>query len=165
MSVFVGNLSFQTKWWTLKDHFKQVGEVVHVDIFTVPGKPHLSSGCGLVQFKNQEDADNALTLDNTELDGRVIRVKKDEFSPRGRQVFVGNLNFRTTSQTLKEAFEKAVGSVEKAVVARDPKQHTRSLGHGIVRFATPELAEKAIELMNDKEVDGRTVLVKMDDRC
>jgi len=86
MSIFVGNLSFQTKWWSLKDYFKQIGEVAHVDIFTVPGKPNLSSGCGLVQFKNPEDAEAALRLDNTELDGRVIRVKIDEKSARGRQV-------------------------------------------------------------------------------
>lgn len=107
----------------------------------------------------------ALTLDNSELDGRVIRVKLDEKSARGRQVFVGNLNFRTTSQTLKEAFEATVGQVEKAVIARDPKQHTRSLGHGIVRFATAELAQQAVTLMNEKELDGRVVLVKLDEMC
>jgi len=78
-------------------------------------------------------------------------------------ISVGNLNFRTSSQTLKEAFA-AVGEVEKAVISRDQKTG-RPMGHGIVRFATPELAQKAVVEMNNKDIEGRNITVKVDEMC
>lgn len=33
--VWVGNLSYNTTWQDLKDHFRQAGAVVHADIMQV----------------------------------------------------------------------------------------------------------------------------------
>ena len=42
--VFVGNLSFKTSWQRVKDHMKDMGTVVRVDLFTnKDGRP---KGCG-----------------------------------------------------------------------------------------------------------------------
>lgn len=34
--VFVSNLAFETQWKYLKDHMRQVGDVVRADIFEKP---------------------------------------------------------------------------------------------------------------------------------
>ena len=34
-SLFISNLSFDTSWQTLKDHFNANGQVAHADVFTV----------------------------------------------------------------------------------------------------------------------------------
>lgn len=42
--VFVGSLSFRTTWQKLKDHMKQIGNVVRVNIFE--DRNRKSKGCG-----------------------------------------------------------------------------------------------------------------------
>ena len=44
--VYVGNLSYETSWQTLKDHFREAGNVVHADVMQEPSGR--SKGCGLV---------------------------------------------------------------------------------------------------------------------
>ena len=41
--VYVGNLSWQVQWQELKDHMRQVGEVVYADVMT--GAPEVVSAC------------------------------------------------------------------------------------------------------------------------
>eukprot|EP00802_Teleaulax_amphioxeia_P019767 Tamp_20013.p2 GENE.Tamp_20013~~Tamp_20013.p2 ORF type:complete len:215 (+),score=45.86 Tamp_20013:378-1022(+) len=74
--VFVGNLSWQTNWQTLKDHFAQCGEIVRADVFTE--RSGRSRGCGIVEYSADHMAKSAMaTLNNTELDGRLIFVRED----------------------------------------------------------------------------------------
>ncbi|EOD33464.1 RNA binding protein-like protein, partial [Emiliania huxleyi CCMP1516] len=73
--VYVGNLSWHTSWQSLKDHFRQAGEVVHADVMQHDGR---SKGCGIVAFATAQEAANAIaTLGETELDGRTIFVRED----------------------------------------------------------------------------------------
>ncbi len=74
-----------------------------------------------------------------------------------KKLFVGGLSYETTEATLKEAFSE-VGTVESAAVIID-KMSGRSKGFGFVEFSSEEEAKKAIETLNGKEIDGRTVTV------
>ena len=73
------------------------------------------------------------------------------------KLFVGNLSWDTTSQSLQEAFE-TFGSVTDAVVISD-RDTGRSRGFGFVTFANDEDAENAIKDMDGKELDGRNIRV------
>ena len=74
--VFVGNLSFETSWQDLKDHFRQAGEVLHADIMT--GADGRSKGCGMVTFSSSREAAHAIqTLNQTVVGGRNIFVRED----------------------------------------------------------------------------------------
>jgi len=75
----------------------------------------------------------------------------------GKKLYVGSLSYDTTDASLKEAFSQA-GTVESASVITD-KMSGRSRGFGFVEMATDEEAQKAIELFNGNEVDGRKVTV------
>lgn len=75
--LFVGNLSFDTTWKELKDHFRQCGEVERVEVMEGPGGR--KKGFGTVRFFNAKDAKNAIErLDGVELQGRELKVRLDE---------------------------------------------------------------------------------------
>src|SRR5688500_11441001 len=73
------------------------------------------------------------------------------------RLYVGNLNFRTTSDELREIFSQA-GEVENATVVED-RDTGRSRGFGFVEMATAEGAAAAIEQFNGKEFGGRALTV------
>lgn len=83
-----------------------------------------------------------------------------------KKLYVGGLSYDTTEETLKDLFAQA-GTVESAVIITD-KMSGRSKGFGFVEMSTEEEAQKAIEMFNGKELDGRTVTVNearpMEDR-
>ena len=83
-----------------------------------------------------------------------------------KKLYVGNLSYQTTDDSLLAAFSQA-GNVTSAVVIKD-KFSGRSKGFGFVEMATEEEATKAIEMWNQKDLDGRTVNVNearpMEDR-
>jgi RNA recognition motif-containing protein len=72
------------------------------------------------------------------------------------KVFVGNLAFKTTEQSLVDAFKTYGTVVDAKIITRG----RRSLGYGFVEFATEEEAKKAIAGMDQKELDGRTLNVE-----
>ena len=74
--MYVGNLAWETTWQELKDHMREAGDVVHVDILCeADGR---SKGCGLVAYRTAEDALNAVQeLNDSELMGRQIFVRED----------------------------------------------------------------------------------------
>ena len=73
------------------------------------------------------------------------------------RLYVGNLNFRTTGDELREMFSQA-GEVESASVVED-RDTGRSRGFGFVEMATAEGAAAAIEMFNGKEFGGRNLTV------
>lgn len=74
-----------------------------------------------------------------------------------KKLFVGGLNFKTTDQTLADAFSKA-GNVLSAVIIMD-RMTQRSKGFGFVEMENDAEADKAIEMYNNQELDGRRVVV------
>ena len=75
----------------------------------------------------------------------------------GLKLFVGSLSFNVNDQMLQDAFAQA-GTVVSAKVIID-RMSGRSKGFGFVEMATPEEAQKAIDMWNGKEIDGRAVVV------
>ena len=74
-----------------------------------------------------------------------------------KKLFVGGLSYDTTEATLEKTFSKA-GVVESAIVIID-KMSDRSKGFGFVEMSSEEEAQKAIEMFNGKEIDGKNVTV------
>lgn len=76
----------------------------------------------------------------------------------GLQVVVHNLPWTCTWQQLKDYFRE--WKVERADIVED--QWGRSRGFGTVRFATPEDAAGACAKMNNSQIEGRTISVRID---
>jgi RNA recognition motif-containing protein len=75
----------------------------------------------------------------------------------GRKLFVGNLNFDTTSDDLKVLFSEA-GTCESAQVMTD-RATGRSRGFGFVEMSTDDEAQKAITEINGRSFQGRNLNV------
>lgn len=73
------------------------------------------------------------------------------------KLFVGSLAWATTDDSLRDFFAQA-GSVVSAKVITD-KFTGKSRGFGFVEMSTDEEAKKAVEELNNKELDGRTIIV------
>ncbi|XP_077472121.1 cold-inducible RNA-binding protein-like isoform X3 [Stigmatopora argus] len=73
------------------------------------------------------------------------------------KLFVGGLNFTTTEDSLAMAFGK-YGTIEKVDVIKD-KETGRSRGFGFVKYENVEDAKDALEAMNGKTLDGRSIRV------
>ena len=76
-----------------------------------------------------------------------------------KKIYVGNLNYATTEDTLKNNFA-SFGEVLSAVVIKD-RFTEQSKGFGFVEMADDSAADAAIAAMNGKEVDGRRVRVNI----
>lgn len=73
------------------------------------------------------------------------------------KLFVGSLPYSMNDQQLQDLFASC-GTVVSAKVIID-RDMNRSKGFGFVEMSTEEEAKKAIDTINGKEVDGRTITV------
>jgi RNA recognition motif-containing protein len=73
------------------------------------------------------------------------------------KLYVGNLSWTTTNDSLAEAFA-AAGTVVSARVITD-RETGKSKGFGFVEMASAEEAAKAVESINGKDIDGRQIRV------
>ncbi|KAJ7128883.1 RNA-binding domain-containing protein [Mycena crocata] len=75
------------------------------------------------------------------------------------KVYVGNLSWNTTDDSLKNAFEE-FGQVTDSIVMKD-RETGRSRGFGFVTFGSPQEAEAAINGLNEQDLDGRRLKVNL----
>jgi len=73
------------------------------------------------------------------------------------EIYVGNLPWSANDQDLADAFSK-FGKVERASIIVE-RPSGRSKGFGFVTMEDNEEANRAIEGMNGKEMDGRPLKV------
>jgi RNA recognition motif-containing protein len=72
-------------------------------------------------------------------------------------IFVGSLPFKIEESELQEIFEE-YGEVSSVKIIMD-RATGRSKGFGFVEMPNEEEAKKAIEELNNAEVEGRTIVV------
>lgn len=75
----------------------------------------------------------------------------------GNRLYVGNLSFNTSRETLEAAF-RAVGEVTDVAMPTD-RQTGQPRGFAFVTMGTAELAAKAIEQLHGSMLDGRPIKV------
>ncbi len=73
-------------------------------------------------------------------------------------IFVAKLNYATSEDALRQAFEE-FGTVDSAKVIMD-RETQRSKGFGFVEMPNDDEANQAISSLNETELDGRTIVVK-----
>lgn len=73
------------------------------------------------------------------------------------KLFVGSLPYSVTDDDLAEMF-KEFGTVASAKVIFD-RETNRSKGFGFVEFENDDEAKASIDALNNKEIQGRTIVV------
>ncbi|GAB1598904.1 RNA-binding protein 28-like [Argonauta hians] len=140
----------------LAKSLKKVTKLEYEDVETEPK--------ALMHFKSVREAKMAMRkLDNVQFRGATLKAEQQcnvaAYMPRKvlkmRRLIIRNLSFKTTAENLKKTFEK-FGEVLEAVI---PNSNNRSCGFGFVQFLDIQSANKAIEEMNAKKIDGRVVAI------
>ena len=75
----------------------------------------------------------------------------------GKKLYVGNLPFNTTDESLEQIFAQA-GTVQSAKVITD-RDTGRSKGFGFVEMSTDQEAADAIQKFNGADYGGRNMTV------
>lgn len=75
------------------------------------------------------------------------------------RLYVGNLSFHTTEDTLQQTFA-AFGTVSEAKLVID-RETGRSRGFAFVSMSTDEEAQAAIQQLNGADLDGRALRVNI----
>ncbi len=106
-------------------------------------------------------------LDGREFLGRTLRVnfsnkpkpKEPLYPETEHKLFVGNLSWSVTSESLIQAFQE-YGNVVGARVLYDGETG-RSRGYGFVCYSTKSEMESALASLNDVELEGRAIRVSL----
>ncbi|KAL6850870.1 RNA recognition motif-containing protein [Amphichorda felina] len=177
-SIFVRSLPPNATNETLTDFFSEYFPVKHATVIT-DQKTKQSRGYGFVTFADAEDANQAkIALDKKQWDGRILRIDiaeprhrggagdKSQVAPVGKPVkeefqhapklIIRNLPWSIkTSEQLSHLF-RSFGKVKFADL---PMSKGKLRGFGFVTIRGKKNAEKALESINGKEIDGRTLAV------
>jgi RNA recognition motif-containing protein len=74
-------------------------------------------------------------------------------------IYVGNLSYKVEENELRQVFEE-YGEVASVKIITD-KYSGRSKGFAFIEMNDEEQAKKAIEELNQKEIDGRQIIVNV----
>ncbi|KAJ1663898.1 nuclear localization sequence binding protein [Coemansia sp. RSA 1813] len=170
-SVFVGNLAFSVTDDSLAEAFGEFGEVVAARVAMQPNSGR-SRGFGYVDFATEDGQQKATEAAEFEIDGRMVRMEKTDGHARdGKQtrggaaqggstnepskvLFIGNMSFRSTEDSVRAAFEEC-GTVVSVRIITD-RETGRPKGYGYVEFETVEEAASAMQ-WNNTDLDGRNI--------
>jgi cold-inducible RNA-binding protein len=89
------------------------------------------------------------------VDGNHSRKKETKM---GKRLYVGNLSYSTTESDLRDAFAGTGHEVAEVKVVLD-RDTGRPRGFAFVEMATDEGAQAAMEALNGKDLQGRTIAV------
>jgi len=75
-----------------------------------------------------------------------------------KKIYIGNLEYSTTEDEVRAIMEENGITPDSINFIKD-KYSGRPKGFGFAEFSSPEDAQKAIDLLNGKEINGRTLKV------
>jgi nucleolar protein 4 len=185
-TLFVRSLPATATTEALTQYFSETFPIKHATVVLDPTTKQ-PKGYGFVTFADAEDAQRALTeLNGSVFEGKKLKLEIAE--PRKREIdekvgksvpipsaskvqresekkrqetqppklIVRNLPWSINEPEQLAVLFRSYGKVKSAVI---PKKGGRQAGFGFVVLRGRKNAEKAIEGVNGKEIDGRTVAV------
>lgn len=169
-NIFIKNLDKSIDNKVMYDTFSTFGNILSCKV--AQDEEGKSRGYGFVHFETEEAANNAiqkvngmLLNDKQVFVGRFVPRKEREkqMGERAKKftnVFVKNFGDEIQDdEKLREMF-KEFGEIASAKVAKDEGgDASKPKGFGFVAFETAEAAEKAVDAMNGKEINGRQLYV------
>jgi nucleolin len=161
----------------LKSEFEECGEVVAARV-QMDRNTGRSRGFAYVEFAEPASVEKALKLSGKEIDGRPINVDRssnnnkapgsaantnearraaygDKTNPPSTVLFVGNLSWSATEDSLWDVFAE-YGDVKSVRVPTD-RESGKMKGFGYVEFFDIELAKKAFQGVQNMELLGRNL--------
>ncbi|KAI7831224.1 hypothetical protein BC939DRAFT_437959 [Gamsiella multidivaricata] len=178
--IWIGNLSFLTTEKAMRHFFRNVGaEITRLNMPTGSGyNKKGNKGFAYVDFASAEAQANAIKLSESELDGRKVLIKSSK-SFEGRPalskaavqeksmkqkhavsptLFIGNLSFQTTRESLHKLFEDC-GEIRKVRLATF-EDSGKCKGFAYIDYMNPESATTALTNPAKHFLDGRKLNIE-----
>uniref|UniRef100_A0A4W6E915 Polyadenylate-binding protein n=1 Tax=Lates calcarifer TaxID=8187 RepID=A0A4W6E915_LATCA len=164
-NIFIKNMDESIDNKALYDTFSAFGNILSCKVVC---DDKGSKGYGFVHFETQEAANRAIeTMNGMLLNDRKVFVghfksrkeREVEFGTKAMKftnVYIKNFGEDYSDEKLKEVFA-AFGRTLSVRVMKD--ERGRSRGFGFVNYANHEDAQKAVDEMNGKEINGKIIYV------
>uniref|UniRef100_A0A5S6R3A7 Polyadenylate-binding protein n=1 Tax=Trichuris muris TaxID=70415 RepID=A0A5S6R3A7_TRIMR len=160
-NIFIKNLEKSIDHKMIYDTFSNFGNILSCKIAV--DESNKSKGYGFVHFETEESAQKAIDRVNGMLmNNKQVYVGKfipraqrmrdlGETALRYKNVYVKNFEDELTEDLLKEMFGK-FGPIESCVIMKD--EDGKSRGFGFISFKDYEAAERAVQEMNDHQLES-----------
>uniref|UniRef100_A0AAR2LG43 Polyadenylate-binding protein n=1 Tax=Pygocentrus nattereri TaxID=42514 RepID=A0AAR2LG43_PYGNA len=164
-NIFIKNLDKSIDNKALYDTFSAFGNILSCKVVC---DENGSKGYGFVHFETQEAAERAIEKMNGMLlnDRKVFvgrfksrKEREAELGARAKEftnVYIKNFGEDMDDEKLKEVFSKYGNAMSIRVMTDDTG---KSRGFGFVSFERHEDAQKAVDEMNGKELNGKLIYV------
>ncbi|XP_063042142.1 polyadenylate-binding protein 1b isoform X2 [Engraulis encrasicolus] len=164
-NIFIKNLDKSIDNKALYDTFSAFGNILSCKVVC---DENGSKGYGFVHFETQEAAERAIEKMNGMLlnDRKVFvgrfksrKEREAELGARAKEftnVYIKNFGEDMDDEKLREIFSKYGNSMSIRVMTDDSG---KSRGFGFVSFERHEDAQKAVDEMNGKELNGKLIYV------
>lgn len=164
-NIFIKNLDKSIDNKALYDTFSAFGNILSCKIAM---DEHGSKGYGFVHFETEEAARSSIEkVNGMLLNGKKVYVGRfmtrreriDMMGDRAKKftnVYVKNFGDALDDDKMRTLFETC-GPITSCKVMTD--ENGKSKGFGFVGFEEHESAQKAVDTLNGKEVDGREIYV------
>ncbi|KAL0260666.1 RNA recognition motif-containing protein [Diplodia seriata] len=182
--LFVRGLGTTVTTDELTDHFSQSFPIKHA-VAVLDKESKQCKGYGFITFADAEDAARARDeFDGSQLQGRKINVdlaeprhrdpehgisqpakaaveakkrKEEQMQPSQSKLIIRNLPWSVKTEDQLTKLFLSYGKVKTATLPK--KSNGMLAGYGFVTLRGRKNAEKALEAVNGKEIDGRTLAV------
>lgn len=166
-NVFIKNLDTSIDNKALHDTFSAFGNILSCKI-AIDESSGNSKGYGFVHYETEEAAENAIKHVNGMLlnDKKVYvghhiprkerQAKIEELRSKFTNVYVKNLDTEITDDEFTAMFE-AHGPITSALISRDEEGNSK--GFGFVNYENFEDAHKAVDALNEKDINGKPLYV------
>uniref|UniRef100_A0A8C1AAX8 Probable RNA-binding protein 19 n=1 Tax=Cyprinus carpio carpio TaxID=630221 RepID=A0A8C1AAX8_CYPCA len=152
--------AFMKLAFTKFQHVPLYLEWAPVAVFTTPKAPKPEP-----QTKDASTENNDSAKKEEEEEEEEEEEDEEEQILPGSTLFIKNLNFNTSEETLRETFSKC-GVVKSCTISKksDKAGKLSSMGYGFVRYKTPEAAQKAMRQLQHCKVDEHQLELKISER-
>lgn len=165
-NIFIKNLDEGIDNKALHDTFVAFGNVLSCKVAV--DEQGNSKGYGFVHYETAEAADAAIkAVDGMLLNDKKVYVgrhiprkerqsKLDEIRAQFTNIYVKNLDTEIDEDEFRKLFEP-YGTITSAVLNLDADG--KSKGFGFVNYETHEMAQKAVDALNEKDINGKKLFV------